>query len=271
MPLFKTGECCICGKELGIIGKVKLADGLLCGKCSGKMSPFVRGKKKMTAADVEKHLAYREENKKVLAGFNPDFTGGSKTKIYIESRTGRFVISDDSDWRAKNPDVITRLMLNAADVEVSEEEEEIMMELSDGTRESYDPKQYRYEYIFNMHLYVKHPWFKEIEFEFSDPDARPDDQNGPAFQDCVFLGKQIQHLLLPNKFGDPAAESAPTAPAAPAAPAAAGEWTCECGQVNNSNFCSACGKPRPVRWFCPDCGVENHGAFCTNCGRKKPL
>ena len=267
MPLFKTGECCICGKELGLIGKVKLADGLLCGKCSSKMSPFVHGKKKMTVKDVEKHLAYREENKEVLAKFNPDFIRGFDTKIYAESGTGKFVVSGDNDWRAKNPDVITRLMLNAVDVEIIEDEEEVKRELEDGTYESYDPKQYRYEYTFNVHMYVKHPWFKEIEFELSDPAARPDVIDGPAFNECVFMGKEIQHVLLPNKYPDPGA-----APAAPAPEAAAtGEWTCVCGQINNGNFCSACGKPRPVRWFCPDCGVENHGAFCTNCGRKKPL
>ena len=46
-----------------------------------------------------------------------------------------------------------------------------------------------------------------------------------------------------------------------------------CGAVfgREARFCSACGKPRPVRWFCPDCGTENHGAFCVNCGRKKPI
>lgn len=267
MPLFKTGECCICGKELGIIGKVKLADGLLCGKCSGKMSPFVHGKKKMTKADVEKHLAYREENKKTLAAFNPDFIRGCKEKIYAESKTGRFVVTDASDWRAANPDVITRLMLNAVDIEVEEDETEIKMKLEDGTYESYDPKQYEYEYTFNAHMYVKHPWFSEIKFEFSDPSARPDQANGPAFNECVYVGREIQHVLMPNKYGDPGAAPAAPEPAAPAT----GEWTCECGQVNSSNFCSACGKPRPVRWFCPDCGVENHGAFCTNCGRKKPL
>ena len=42
---------------------------------------------------------------------------------------------------------------------------------------------------------------------------------------------------------------------AQAAPAA-NTWTCSCGNAGNTGkFCSACGKPRPVRWFCPDCAT----------------
>ena len=52
---------------------------------------------------------------------------------------------------------------------------------------------------------------------------------------------------------------------------AAGGWKCECGAENNGNFCTNCGKPKPVsdRWFCSECGTENHGKFCTNCGKAR--
>lgn len=58
------------------------------------------------------------------------------------------------------------------------------------------------------------------------------------------------------------------APAAPAAPAQSG-WTCECGKVNDGNFCQNCGKPKPSKWKCPKCGNENDGKFCQNCGAPK--
>ena len=264
MPLFKTGECCICGKELGILGKTKIADGLLCGACSRKMSPFMTGKKKFSADEVKKHLAYREENQAALASFHPDFVSGNETKVLVESGNGKFVVCGEEDWRKANPDLLTRIMLRDVTVEIVEDEIEIKRELEDGTHESYDPKRYEYEYVFNVHMAVNHPWFKEIDFELSDPAARPASKTEQAFLDLVYAGKELQHVLLPGRYPEPEAP-------APAAPAAKdGEWTCECGQVNNSNFCSACGKPRPVRWFCPDCGTENHGAFCVNCGRKKP-
>ena len=59
--------------------------------------------------------------------------------------------------------------------------------------------------------------------------------------------------------------------AAPAAAAANG-WTCSCGTVNSSNFCTNCGSKKPApagSWKC-SCGTENTGNFCTNCGNKKP-
>ena len=49
-------------------------------------------------------------------------------------------------------------------------------------------------------------------------------------------------------------------------------WNCECGQSNEGNFCSNCGKPRPVDagvWNC-ECGQSNSGNFCSNCGKPRP-
>ena len=49
-------------------------------------------------------------------------------------------------------------------------------------------------------------------------------------------------------------------------------WTCSCGKVNDGNFCSGCGKPKPApadSWKC-SCGAVNTGKFCTECGSPKP-
>ena len=43
-------------------------------------------------------------------------------------------------------------------------------------------------------------------------------------------------------------------------------WTCSCGQTNNGNFCSNCGKAKS--WTC-ECGSENTGNFCSNCGKPR--
>lgn len=56
-------------------------------------------------------------------------------------------------------------------------------------------------------------------------------------------------------------------------PQVAGTWTCSCGIVNSFNFCSACGKPRPMvktTWYCPECGTLSSFNFCGNCGTPKP-
>ena len=48
-------------------------------------------------------------------------------------------------------------------------------------------------------------------------------------------------------------------------------WTCSCGAVNNGNFCTNCGSPKPASasWTC-SCGAVNTGNFCTNCGSRRP-
>lgn len=56
-------------------------------------------------------------------------------------------------------------------------------------------------------------------------------------------------------------------------------WICSCGQKNDENFCSACGKAKPQNtndksanitnnndWTCPICGTHNNEKFCSNCG-----
>ncbi len=49
-----------------------------------------------------------------------------------------------------------------------------------------------------------------------------------------------------------------------------GGWTCQCGKVNNTKFCSECGEPKPSDgWVC-SCGVQNLGKFCHECGKQKP-
>ena len=51
-----------------------------------------------------------------------------------------------------------------------------------------------------------------------------------------------------------------------------GGWTCSCGKTNNFNFCSQCGKPRPMdtKWTCPKCGTLSTFNFCGNCGCPRP-
>ncbi|MBQ3549994.1 MAG: SPFH domain-containing protein [Clostridia bacterium] len=47
-------------------------------------------------------------------------------------------------------------------------------------------------------------------------------------------------------------------------------WTCQCGKVNTTKFCSECGEPKPLAgWVC-SCGVQNMGKFCHDCGKPKP-
>ena len=47
-------------------------------------------------------------------------------------------------------------------------------------------------------------------------------------------------------------------------------WTCQCGKVNTTKFCSECGEPKPsAGWVC-SCGVQKMCKFCHDCGKPKP-
>ena len=48
MGLFEKKHCSICNKEIGLLGTVRLEDGVICKNCSGKLSPFFTGRKKTT-------------------------------------------------------------------------------------------------------------------------------------------------------------------------------------------------------------------------------
>jgi membrane protease subunit (stomatin/prohibitin family) len=58
--------------------------------------------------------------------------------------------------------------------------------------------------------------------------------------------------------------------AAPTAPAGAG-WVCACGANNSGNFCTQCGKAKPVSSHCANCGTAfdpaNPPKFCPECGK----
>ncbi|MBR0373814.1 MAG: DUF4428 domain-containing protein [Mogibacterium sp.] len=277
MGLFDKKNCAICGKEIGMLGTVKLEDGVICKNCSGKLSPYFTGRKRTTVKEIEQQLAYREQNKKNLASFNPDIILGEKTKVYVESGSGDFVVSSYTDWRNHNPDIITRKMLNACDIEVKEHQEELYTKDAEGKRVSYNPPQYEYEYEFIAHLSVNSPYFDEIHFEISDPNARPAGVNTLKFVEVQDLGRKLQATLLPNVYNYNGVNTVTynTTGTPTTGQTAYGAWTCPyCGKVNaDGNFCSGCGKPRPVqtRWFCPNCGKENDGQFCSNCGRQRPL
>ena len=51
-------------------------------------------------------------------------------------------------------------------------------------------------------------------------------------------------------------------------PSVVGAWSCSCGNVGYLNYCSKCGKMRPMTsgWTCPRCGSLSTLNFCGNCG-----
>lgn len=265
--LFEKKHCDICGSEIGLLGNRKLEDGNLCKNCAAKLSPWFSDRRRSTVEEIRAQLEYREQNKENLAGFNPTEIYGHKTKIYIDDTSRKMIVTRSSKWREENPDLIDLDKIQDCIVNVIEHKEEIYTKDKDGKRASYNPKRYNYEYEYRVDIAVDSPYYPEISFELTD--ERPTDKHRYNFKEYAYEGNRIQHRLLPEKY--PLMEVIEQLDVITQPDQVESEnWTCECGQENTGNFCSNCGKPKPVRWFCPDCGRENYGTFCINCGRKKP-
>ena len=82
--LFEKENCAFCGKELGVFGKKKLEDGVMCGKCQEKLSPWFTERKQSTIAEIQEQLDYREANKEKVAAFRTTRTFGSNKKILLD-------------------------------------------------------------------------------------------------------------------------------------------------------------------------------------------
>ena len=53
---FEKKECIFCGKEIGLLGKKKLEDGVMCKDCVSLLSPWFGDRKSSTVAEIEQQL-----------------------------------------------------------------------------------------------------------------------------------------------------------------------------------------------------------------------
>ena len=127
MGLFDKKFCDICGEKIGLLGNRKLEDGNLCKDCAKKLSPFFDERRHSTVDQIKQQLAYREENKNVLAGFSATRTFGEDKKIYLDQRNGTFVVSrlTPGNWSEENPDVIQLSQISSLSLDVDEDRDEI--------------------------------------------------------------------------------------------------------------------------------------------------
>ena len=165
--LFEKKYCSVCNAELGVFGKTKLSDGLLCKECAGKLSPYFTGARQTTVDKIREQLSYREQNKKEVERFNPTRTLGTTTKIYIDEDEQRVIITRASDWRSSNPDVFEYDQITGCSYEVDETSTEQKYKDADGVEQSYNPPRFDYEYDFYVNILVNHPYVSGIRFKYN--------------------------------------------------------------------------------------------------------
>ena len=173
MGLFDKKYCDICGDKIGLLGNRKLEDGNMCKDCAKKLSPFFSDRRSSTVAEIKQQLAYREQNKQVLAGFSPMFTFGEDDKIYIDPMKQSFVVSrrNPGSWSDENPDVIPLSSVTGCNLRVDEDREELYTEGKDGQQVSYNPPRYKFTYDFYIDIKVNNPYFDEITAKLNDRDV----------------------------------------------------------------------------------------------------
>ena len=170
--LFKKKECAICGGEIGLLGNRKLEDGNMCKKCASKLSPWFEDRRHATVADVEKQLEYRAQNEQELKSFNPTRSFGNYYKMHVEERNGvpyRFVVSNDSNWRSENPDIILFKDVTDCTLDVDKYERELKYKDESGEEKSYFPQRFEYNYNFFVEMKIaNNPYFDDIRFKLNN-------------------------------------------------------------------------------------------------------
>lgn len=198
MALFEKKFCDFCGEKIGLLGNRKLEDGNMCKDCAAGISPWLTDRRKTTVAEMKEHLQYREQNKALVAQFNPNVTVGNDTKVYVSQSQGKFIVTRNANWRNANPDVMDISSVTAVNCTIDEDKDEVKFKNADGTMVSYNPKRYEYEYTFKLEILVNNRWYNEIEFELTDSMHRPDNTVSQLYQQYQAMAQQIGSALGQN-------------------------------------------------------------------------
>ena len=280
MGLFDKKNCDVCGNQIGLLGNRKLNDGNLCKDCAAKLSPYFTGRKKSTVADIKEQLAYREENKKNLALLSPTLKIEAGKFIFIDQNAAKFIVTSNANWQSANPDIIDFSMVNDIKIVIDENKKELKEKDASGKEVSFDPPRYEYSYDFKVTIYVNHPYFDDINIDFSGSEEI-DSPVSEAYQQMEEKARRFKFTILgrddidevENTYVAETAVDADGEPVVQEEVIPEGFWKCECGALNNTKFCTQCGKAQPSPAdqikFCPNCGHELNGAkFCPECGTK---
>ncbi len=200
--LFEKENCAFCGKELGMFGKKKLEDGVMCGDCQKKLSPWFSDRRSSTIAEIREQLDYREANKAEVAKFRTTRTFGENMKILLDEDARKFMVTSERNIVVANPDVLDFADVTGCSIDVDEDRREIMRDTENG-EVSYVPPRYEYSYDFDVVINVRNPYFDEIRFRLNnssvDMEVRgtmtPRPENNIQYREYKAMGDEIKKAL----------------------------------------------------------------------------
>ncbi|MBE6900750.1 MAG: DUF4428 domain-containing protein [Ruminococcaceae bacterium] len=201
--LFEKENCAFCGKELGMFGKKKLEDGVMCGDCQKKLSPWFSDRRNSTVAEIREQLEYREENKKAVAEFKTTRTFGENTKILLDEDARKFMVTSARNLLEANPDVLDFSDVTGCRIDIEEDRNEEKRTNDAGEEISYVPPKYTYSYDFEVIINVRNPYFDEISFRLNGSSVEievrgsitPRPENNIQYREYKQMGDEIKKAL----------------------------------------------------------------------------
>lgn len=164
MGLFSKKYCDICGEKIGLLGNRKLEDGNCCKDCARKLSNWFTDRKQSTIDDINRQLAYREENKKRVKEFVVSKSFDCDTyHLYLDYQHGWFAVGRSLNEDV-NPDIIELSKITSSRIDIDEDRIEQHYKDREGNLQSYTPPRYDYEYQYYLEIHVNCEWFDEIRF-----------------------------------------------------------------------------------------------------------
>ncbi|RRD94586.1 DUF4428 domain-containing protein [Clostridiales bacterium COT073_COT-073] len=105
MAFFEKKFCELCNDKVNLLTRMKLSEGYLCSACSKKLSGFSSDWSQRTIADVQQHLAEREQNKIKYSQFQRSATAGPNSELVVDNTNHLFYFACGRDYREGNPEI----------------------------------------------------------------------------------------------------------------------------------------------------------------------
>lgn len=167
MGLFDKKYCDICGTKIGMLGNRKLADGNMCKDCAKKLSPWFSERKQSTVSQIKEQLAWKEENARRVPRFTATRVIGDRRRVLIDAPHGWFTVADDSNIADENVDILDLADVTGCDTDIDRSRNEIYRTTGDGSRVSYNPPRYEYDFDFFVVIHVNNPWYGDMRVKLN--------------------------------------------------------------------------------------------------------
>ena len=195
MSLFGAKRCCLCGTNIGVRPKKKLPCGLLCEKCSHKLSPFVKSQKFVSQDLLKSHIAYREENTKLLEKFQITRIIGEKERLVIDDWNKLFLFADRDKWSDRQPDVFHFDQVTGFDQYIESIDSMDYYESSSGIEKSVPSGSVNYNFQFT--LTIDSPWFDVISIQINKDELNTNTIDCREYRQYVKILNEVKETFRP--------------------------------------------------------------------------